>query len=102
MKLFAIAAAGAVLAVTSTPVLAGPEKGPSTQVTYDDLDLSTVEGQKELEQRVELAARKMCQADRQNTGSRMRSSEKRKCLDNARRSAKRQTAAIIQEQQRGG
>jgi len=100
MKTFALAAA--VIGLVATPAFAGPEKGPSTSVSYAGLDLSTTEGQKLLEQRIDIAARRMCQLDQLPTGTRIISSAHRSCYAKAKASAKSQVAIAIADQRRGG
>ena len=63
--LFALAAAS--LAVS--PALAAVD-APSTSVSYEDLDLSSKEGQKTLDRRIAAAARSVCPAP-QRTGTRI-------------------------------
>lgn len=85
----------------ATPALAGPSTTQSTDVAFADLDLSTAEGQAKLESRIDAAARAICQVNRQQTGSRVRSAE-RKCYRKARASVRTQVAQLIEDQQRGG
>lgn len=97
----AIAAASVGLAGIATPVLAqGPEKKVE-RVSFEGLDLNTMKGQKMLEQRVEIAARRVCDYDRAQTSTRMRN-EARACLAKARVAARQQVTAVIEDQQRGG
>ncbi|OGS51347.1 MAG: hypothetical protein A3J40_10615 [Erythrobacter sp. RIFCSPHIGHO2_12_FULL_63_10] len=99
-RIFAAAAAGAVL--ISTPVLAGDDNAPKVTVEYDDLDLTSEKGQAVLERRVRAAINQACEASSQITGSRVMSADKSRCLAAARRSAKSQVAAIIEDAKRGG
>ena len=96
----ALAAASIGFAGITAPAMAGNVEKTSANVSYAGLDLNTVEGQKLLDQRVEIAARRVCGFDRSITGTRLR--DARKCLVKARESAKQQVAAIIEDQQRGG
>lgn len=102
MKKFAIAAASFGLVLTATPALAGTGDVPTQRVSVAGLDLQTAEGQQMLDQRIERAARQVCQVDHLATGTRIRSHAARDCLAKARASARQQTAAIIADQQRGG
>lgn len=104
MKTFAIAAASFGLVLTSTPAFAAATNGSEAQLSYDDLDLSTPEGQRELDRRIDKLAKAVCGADEGITGSRLKgqSSATRKCVKEARASAKQQMATIIEDQQRGG
>ena len=96
----ALAAASVGFAGITAPAMAGNEEKTTLDVSYAGLDLNTIEGQKMLEQRVEIAARRVCGYDRTATGTRQRAA--RACLVKARESAKKQVAAIIEDQQRGG
>ena len=101
MKALTLAAAALGLAVTATPALAGDE-APKGKVSLSGLDLSTAEGQKMLDQRIDRVARDICEVDKVQTGSRLKSRAVRDCYNKARKSAKQQVAAAIAERQRGG
>ncbi|MEO1730730.1 MAG: UrcA family protein [Pseudomonadota bacterium] len=96
----ALAAASIGLAGITAPATAESTEKTSTTVSYEGLDLNTIKGQELLEQRVEIAARRVCGFDRSITGTRLR--DARQCLVKARESAKQQVAAIIEDQRRGG
>lgn len=102
MKTLAIAAATIGLAFTATPALAGPDELPREEVSVAGLDLATPEGQRMLEQRIDRAAREVCQVDSIRTGTRIRSHAAQTCLAKARASAQQQVATIIEDQRRGG
>jgi UrcA family protein len=55
-----------------------------------------------LDQRIDRAARAVCQLDQAPTGTRIQSRSARACFANARVSAQRQTAAIIASRRSGG
>ena len=97
-----LAAASIGFAGIAAPAMAGTPEKKTISVSYAGLDLNTIEGQKLLEQRVEIAARRVCDYDRAPSGTRMRSAEARKCLAKARASASQQVAAVIEDQRRGG
>ena len=101
-RIMALATASFGLAFTAAPAFAGPEAPPTREVSTAGLDLNTAEGQRLLDQRIERAARQVCQVDRLQAGTRIRSFEARKCLAKARASAARQMATIVADQQRGG
>lgn len=101
MKILALAAATAGLALTASPAFAGDDVS-KTYVSLAGLDLATPEGQAMLDKRVDVAARKACQADRISTGTRLRNLEARDCYKKAKASAQRQVASVIAERQRGG
>ena len=96
-----IAAAAVGFAGIATPAMADTPEKKTASVSYAGLDLNTIEGQELLEQRVEIAARRVCGYDRAPTGTRMRS-DARECLAKARASGRQQVAAIIEDQRRGG
>lgn len=102
MKTFAIAAAAVGLAVTATPALAGNSIIKTVEVTAAGLDLSTVEGQRILDKRVEAAARKVCGVETVSTGSRIKSLNERACYKKALAGAKRQVASAVADRQLGG
>lgn len=102
MKTFAIAAAAVGLAVTATPALAGNSIVQTIEVTAAGLDLSTPEGQRMLDKRVEAAARNVCGVESVSTGTRIRSLNERTCYQKALAGAKRQIATLVADQQRGG
>lgn len=99
-RIFAAAAVGSMM--IAAPAIAGDEEGNSVSISYADLNLNSEAGQAELEKRVFGAARQACQADGVQTGSRILSADKRRCLSDAKKSAKMQVAAIIEDARRGG
>ena len=99
--MFAAPGFGAML--IAAPALPGGDNETSqSNVTYDDLDLSTEAGRKELDQRIKIAARKSCGIGRHSTGSRAISREQRRCVSSATRQAKSAMAPVIEEQRLGG
>lgn len=97
MKPILCMAAAIGLALTAAPALAG-----EVTVKYDDLALSTPEGQRTLDQRIHAAARKACEANAPTTGTRIKSNEARRCVEEAKRQVKQQVAAIMEQQRLGG
>ena len=71
----------------AAPAIAG-EENAGISVTYSDLNLNTEAGQKALENRVMAAAESVCDANTVRTGTRIRSNSERKCLVEAKKSAK--------------
>lgn len=71
-------------------------------VSYAGIDLGTPEGQKILDKRIEKAVRHVCRTTDVQTGRRVMSSDALNCLAQARADAKRQLAAIMTNEQRGG
>ena len=102
MKTLALATATLGLALTATPALAGSDDFHSQKVSFAGLDLSTVEGQRMFEQRVDRAARKVCGLDERRIGTLIRSNEAQDCVVKARAAARNQMASIIEDQRRGG
>lgn len=102
MKVLAITAATIGLAVSATPAFAGDSELPTQVISTDGLDLDTAEGQRLLDERINRAAREVCQIDQTRTGTRIRSMAARDCLAKATASAKRQVAAMAATEQRGG
>jgi UrcA family protein len=97
-----LTAAAAGIALIATPVLAGESSSQSMSINYRDLNLSTPEGQEKLDQRIDIAARQLCQMSDTATGTRIQSSSKKACYENARKSVKSQIATLVAENQRGG
>lgn len=97
MKRILFMAAAIGLAIPAAPALAD-----EVTVKYDDLALSTPAGQRILEQRINAAARKACNADEIRTGTRIASKEATRCVADAKRQVTRQVAALIEQQRLGG
>jgi UrcA family protein len=79
---FALAAAIAMTGL-QTAAFAGTADEITRQVSYADLDLSTADGQKTLEQRIEVAVREVCGPSGRDLGAMARRAE---CLTTARAS----------------
>ncbi len=101
-----LSAAAMAAALIASPALAGtPAKDTGAQsmvIKYSDLNLATAEGQERLERRINAAARKVCNIDRQRTGTRIQSAKNKACYAKARKSARNQMASLISETRRGG
>lgn len=106
IKSFALATASLGLAFGTAPAFAADDGThvPEAQLSYDDLDLSTIDGQRELDRRIDKLAKTMCGANKRVTGTRIRENSRAisECVEAARASAKQQMAAIIEDQRRGG
>lgn len=102
MKTLALATATFGLALTGAPAFAGDATVRTSEVSTAGLDLSSPEGQEMLDRRVEAAARKVCDIRTGRTGSRIKSLDARSCYQQALATAKRQVAAVVAEEQRGG
>ncbi|MBS1240126.1 MAG: hypothetical protein H6R45_832 [Proteobacteria bacterium] len=94
-KAIALAAAFGMLMV------AQPALAATTAVTYDDLDLSTKEGQQELDRRIEHAAREVCGLNEKEVGSLVPSREARTCVKDARKQLEKRVAALTQDKATG-
>ncbi len=100
---YAMAAAIAACALTVTPAIAAADEQDRTaSVSYSDLDLSTEEGLATLEQRIDRAARQVCELDRTQTGTRIRDRDARNCYNEAKRSFEERFASLIREARLGG
>ena len=74
----------------------------SLVVHHDDLDLTTVRGQEELDRRLVRAARRVCRTGDVMTVSRLPSKEARECYDEVMARYQPRVAAIVADRQRGG
>lgn len=96
--LSAIGLAGAAV----TPAFAQEFDLSTASVAYADINLGTAKGQKILDQRIEKAVRQVCRTTNLDTGTRVMNSDAVNCLAKARADAKRQVAALMATEQRGG
>ena len=103
MKTLTLTLVAASLGFTgiAAPAMAGETIRKTETVSYKGLDLNTAEGQKMLEQRVEIAARRVCDYNARPTSTRLRQ-DSRECLAKARANARAQVAAVIEDERRGG
>ena len=95
-KAFAAAVLGSTL--IAAPLAAQTQPAESVAVKYSDLDLSTEKGQAKLDRRINAAARKVCKTDAVRTGTRLRSNDRKQCLESARASVRTQLAEVIGEE----
>jgi UrcA family protein len=86
----------------ATPAMAGAVTVKTEHVRYGDLDLSTAEGVKTLERRVDAAAKRVCDVSPPKPGNLTRQQAGRSCLAKARASARQQVALAAQDSRRGG
>lgn len=94
-NLIAAAAAGLALGAAAAATAPAPAFAKDVEVRYSDLNLSTPEGQKKLERRIDTAARDVCNVDAATTGSRIRSSEATACYNKARSDVSAQVAGAV-------
>lgn len=90
--IIAVAAAFGMLAATQ------PAFAEAIRVEYKDLDLSSEAGQKELDGRINAAARKACGFGEVPVGSRIPSKEARECVANAKKQIEKRVAALADKQ----
>ncbi|HZF45332.1 MAG TPA: UrcA family protein, partial [Sphingomonadaceae bacterium] len=74
--------------------VAQPAFAEAAVVSYKDLDLTTEQGQKELDRRIDGAAREVCGMNEERTGTRIVSSDARKCYKEARKQLENRLAAL--------
>ncbi|MEC8772761.1 MAG: UrcA family protein, partial [Pseudomonadota bacterium] len=86
-----LAAAGLALSATAA-------QAETVHVTYDDLDLGSIAGQKVLSARIDRAARKVCGHDRAGTRNLRMDQMTRSCFNQAKAEAGKQFAARVSEQ----
>lgn len=97
MKRPALALAAAFgMAIAAQPALA-----ESVTVQYKDLDLSTDAGQKELDSRIDAAARKVCGFSDLSVGSRIPTKEARDCVAEAKQKIEKRLAALTDKKVAG-
>jgi len=98
MQSLVLALAAAVVAV---PAVAADE-AEVIRVRYGDLDLTSVEGQRQLDSRLERAAREVCDMNEKVTGSHLRAPTARACYREARRDLDRQYAQLVNRKSTAG
>lgn len=79
-----------------------PASAKDAEVSYADLNLDTDAGRAQLEQRIERAARKVCDYDVMPTGTLIRPADAQTCYLAAKSHASRQVAAILERNNLGG
>ena len=98
MQSLALAFAAAALAVPA----AAADEAPSVGVRYGDLDLTSAEGQRKLDSRLERAAREVCGVNEKMVGSHLRSQHSRECYREARRHLDQQYAQLVRSKSAAG
>jgi len=85
------------------PAVSAAERGQQTTgVSYRDLDLRTDAGQAELDQRIDRAARQVCNMDEMTLGTRIPSRGAQACYVQAKRQLDEQFAVVMRDVQLGG
>lgn len=74
----------------------------STHITFNDLNLSSPQGQAALERRIDRAAREICGLDNLRLGTRIRDAKALDCFNEARTKAHAQVAIIVERSAKGG
>lgn len=98
-----LAAAMLAGSMAATPALANDEAQITVAVVeYDDLDLSTEDGQDRLEARLRRAAHYVCGMDIRDAGSRFPSREARACYSEQLESFEQRMATIVDNETRRG
>lgn len=92
----------ALAALSGALLAAQPLAAATAEVQYEDLDLTTAEGRKELDRRVDKAAEEVCGAGEVTVGSRVRSRETRDCIKQAKRQIEQSLAKITGDDKAGG
>lgn len=87
----------AVAAALGAALVAPPALAESVTVQYKDLDLTTQAGQKELNNRIDTAARKVCGFSQRTTGTRIPDQEARTCVAEAKQKLEKHVAALAEK-----
>jgi UrcA family protein len=74
----------------------------TTEVRYKDLDLTTTDGQQQLQSRIEKAAREVCRVNRASTGTHLTSTVDRQCYKQAMTQVRDQVASAVDNSRLGG
>jgi len=84
----------ALAAALGAALIAQPALADTVGIQYKDLDLSTEAGQKELDSRIDTAARKACGFKDKSVSSRIATREARDCLADAKKQLATHIAAL--------
>ena len=93
-----ILAAAALAAMT----VSAASTAHAETLKYNDLELSTKAGQKELDRRIARAARSYCQAQLKPTGTRIQSRGTVECVRGVKQELSEKVAAAVGETRMGG
>ncbi|WP_054531364.1 UrcA family protein [Erythrobacter sp. SG61-1L] len=85
-----------IAAAVGTLVAAQPAFAEAATVSFKDLDLSTEKGRKELDRRIDNAAKDVCGYNVDRTGSRVPSNDARKCYKEARKKIETRIATLTE------
>jgi UrcA family protein len=101
MKMHSLALALTATVLTA-PAAAAEDEALSVEVHYSDLDLTSEAGQKQLDRRLERAAREVCRVDEKVVGSYMRPRHSRECYLEARRQLNQEFAQLVSRKKMAG
>ncbi|PEQ12156.1 hypothetical protein B2G71_13530 [Novosphingobium sp. PC22D] len=90
------------LAAAAVTLSAAPAFAKDIAVSYADLNLASVEGQKTLERRIDRAAKKACGYDVSITSTRMNSPQTMACYNKAKAGAQTTMAMLVEDARLGG
>lgn len=96
----ALALAATALATAALPAMAA--EGQSISVQYSDLNLASAEGQRVLEQRLDRAARDVCDMGEVRSGTRLPSRDSAACYRDTRARLDVQFARLTTSERQGG
>ena len=97
IRSIALALAAAAAFAASAPAAAAEATVSTADVSYKDLDLTSEAGQKELDRRVDRAARQVCGMDEAVVGSRVVPRESRQCYQDARQQLGEQVSKLVKK-----
>lgn len=83
------------------PAIAADDAPKSVEVRYHDLDLTTAAGARELDRRIDKAAKSVCQVEQVATGTRIASREARACFKETKVKLGDSVAAAVAKKERG-
>ncbi len=87
----------AIAAAFGAALIAQPAFAESVTVQYKDLDLASDAGQKELDNRIDSAARKVCGFSQRTTGTRIPDKEARDCVAEAKQKLVKRITALAEK-----
>lgn len=92
----------AILAAAGLAVSASAAQAETVQVSYRDLDLGSLAGQNVLAQRIDKAAREVCDHKPAGTRNLRQDMAARACFEKAKAGAGAQVASLVNDQALGG
>ena len=102
MSIRALTTAALAASLVTVPAFASNgAAAPAIPVTYSDLDLTTAAGARQLDRRLDSAAREVCGMDEILTSNRIIPTETRQCYRETKRHIAQRVAALIDHKRRG-